>query len=84
MTADSKSIGGPERLKGKSYIMWKDKPLTHVNQLDHEYQTKLLEKRKPEAKVLMADFLGSDLEKLASLTTKMDEHKALSMCLTEL
>jgi len=31
--------------------------LTHTNQLDHVYQTKMLEKRQLEAKVLMTDFL---------------------------
>ncbi|KAG2771747.1 hypothetical protein PC129_g21418 [Phytophthora cactorum] len=65
MTADAKSGGGLERFKGKSYTMWKDKLFAYVNQLDHECQTKLLEKRQPEAKVLMADFLWSNPEKLA-------------------
>ncbi|EGZ22465.1 hypothetical protein PHYSODRAFT_497352 [Phytophthora sojae] len=62
-----------------SCTMWKDKLLTHVNSLDHEYQTKLLEKRQPEAKVLMADFLRSNPEKPAAPTTETSEQKALEM-----
>ncbi|KAJ0400930.1 hypothetical protein P43SY_006613 [Pythium insidiosum] len=43
--------------------MWKDKVLTHVSQLDLEYQRSLLEKDQPDAKVLMKDFLlGSPAE----------------------
>ncbi|POM80370.1 Hypothetical protein PHPALM_1799 [Phytophthora palmivora] len=59
--------------------MWKDKLLTHVNQLDHQYQTKLLEKMQPEAKVLMADFLCSNPEEPPSPTTEDDEQKVLRM-----
>ncbi|POM64627.1 Hypothetical protein PHPALM_19822 [Phytophthora palmivora] len=70
MITDAKSGGGLERFNGASYTMWKDKLLTHVNQLDHEYQTKLLEKRQPEDRVLMADFLKSNPEKPASPTTE--------------
>lgn len=52
--------------------------MTYVNQLDHQYQTKLLEKEQPEAKVLMADFLRDNPKKPAPPTTKMDEQEALS------
>ncbi|KAE8967423.1 hypothetical protein PF011_g27563 [Phytophthora fragariae] len=76
---DAKTGGGLEKFNGKSYTMWKDKLLTHVNSLDHEYQTKLLEKRQPEAKVLMADFLRSNPEKPASPTTEISEQKMLEM-----
>ncbi|POM81770.1 Hypothetical protein PHPALM_216 [Phytophthora palmivora] len=79
MTADAKSGGGLEKFNVKSYTMWKDKLLTHVNQLDLEYQTKLLEKRQPEAKVLMADFLRSNPQKPPSPTNETDEHEALAM-----
>ncbi|POM64466.1 LOW QUALITY PROTEIN: Hypothetical protein PHPALM_19999 [Phytophthora palmivora] len=74
MTA--KSGGGLEKFNGKSYTMWKYKLLTH---LDHEYQTKLLEKRQPEAKVLMADYLRGNPEKPPSPTNETDEHEALAM-----
>ncbi|KAK1946407.1 hypothetical protein P3T76_001960 [Phytophthora citrophthora] len=77
MAADAKS--GLERFNGKSYTMWKGKLLTHVNQVDHVYQTKLLEKRQSEAKVLMADFLRSSPDKPASPTTETAEHDALAM-----
>eukprot|EP00644_Phytophthora_capsici_P004913 jgi/Phyca11/97246/e_gw1.1.1736.1 len=58
--------------------MWKDKLLTYVNQLDHQYQTKLLEKEQPEAKVLMADFLRDNPKEPAPPTPAMDEQEALS------
>eukprot|EP00644_Phytophthora_capsici_P019312 jgi/Phyca11/132257/e_gw1.146.25.1 len=79
MTTDAKSGGSLEKFNGKSYTMWKDKLLTHVNQLDHVYQTKQLEKRHPEAKVLMADFLRSNPEKPASPTTETATEEAYAM-----
>ncbi|KAE9001661.1 hypothetical protein PR001_g17615 [Phytophthora rubi] len=79
MTADAKSGGGLERFNSKSHTMWKDKLLTHVNSLDHVYQTKLLEKRQPEAKVLMADFLRINPDKPLSPTTETPEQEALGM-----
>eukprot|EP00644_Phytophthora_capsici_P003415 jgi/Phyca11/116726/e_gw1.31.525.1 len=78
MAAIAKTGGGLEKFNGKSYTMWKDKLLTYVNQLDHQYQTKLLEKEQPEAKVLMADFLRDNPKKPAPPTTEMDEQEALS------
>lgn len=36
--------------------MWKDKVLTHISQLDQEYQRKLLEKDQLAATILMVDF----------------------------
>ncbi|OWZ16681.1 hypothetical protein PHMEG_0009488 [Phytophthora megakarya] len=62
MTADAKSGGGLEKFKGKSYTMWKDKLLTHVNQLDHEYLARLLEKKQTELSVLMTAFLHTKPE----------------------
>ncbi|KAE8906359.1 hypothetical protein PF003_g10035 [Phytophthora fragariae] len=79
MTADAKSGGGLERFNSKSHTMWKDKLLTHVNSLEHVYQTKLLEKRQPEAKVLMADFLRINPDKPLSPTTETPEQEALGM-----
>lgn len=79
MSTDAKSGGGLEKFKGKSYTMWKDKLLTHVNQLDHQYQRKQLEKGQPEAKVLMADFLRGCPDKPPSPTNTMDEQEALSI-----
>ncbi|OWZ06838.1 hypothetical protein PHMEG_00020859 [Phytophthora megakarya] len=79
MTADAKSGGGLEKFKGKSYTMWKDKLLTHVNQLNHEYLTKLLEKRKPEPRVLMADFLRTNPEKPVAPNTETGEQEAIAM-----
>ncbi|POM58711.1 Hypothetical protein PHPALM_36608 [Phytophthora palmivora] len=79
MIADAKSGSGLERFSGETYIMWKGKLLTHVNQLDHQYQTKRLEKMQPEAKVLIADFLRSNSEEAPSPTTEDDEQKVLRM-----
>ncbi|OWZ02225.1 hypothetical protein PHMEG_00026253 [Phytophthora megakarya] len=79
MTADAKSGDDLEKFKGKSYAMWKDKLLTHVNQLDHEYLTKLLEKRQPEPRVLMTDFLRTNPENPVSPNTETDEQEALAM-----
>ncbi|KAE9042814.1 hypothetical protein PR001_g6055 [Phytophthora rubi] len=59
--------------------MWKDKLLTHVNSLDHVYQTKLLEKRQLGAKVLMADFLRINPNKPLSPTTETPEQEALGV-----
>ncbi|OWY99280.1 hypothetical protein PHMEG_00029745 [Phytophthora megakarya] len=59
--------------------MWKDMLLTQVNQLDHEYLTKLLEKRQPEQRVLMADFLRTNPEKTVAPIAETDEQEALAM-----
>ncbi|KAJ8516671.1 hypothetical protein ON010_g18419 [Phytophthora cinnamomi] len=61
MTAtDAKTGGGLDRFNGKSYTIWKDKLLIHVNSLDHEYQTSLLEKRQSEAQVPSWPTSGGD------------------------
>ncbi|KAE9034274.1 hypothetical protein PR003_g10188 [Phytophthora rubi] len=49
MAADAKTGGSLERFNGKSYTMWNDKLITHVNSLDHVYQMKMQEKRQSEA-----------------------------------
>ncbi|OWY98675.1 LOW QUALITY PROTEIN: hypothetical protein PHMEG_00030503, partial [Phytophthora megakarya] len=59
--------------------MWKDRLLIHVNQLDNEYLTKLLEKRQPEPRVLMADFLRTNPENPVAPNTETDEQEALVM-----
>lgn len=49
----------PDRFSGNKneFTMWKDKLLTYIRQRDQEYQRGQLEKGKPDATVLMADFL---------------------------
>ncbi|KAE8887881.1 hypothetical protein PF005_g12461 [Phytophthora fragariae] len=79
MTADAKTGGTLERFNGKSYTMWNDKLMTHVNSLDHVYQMKLQEKQQSKAKVLMVDFLRRNPDKPLSPTTKTPEQEALGM-----
>ncbi|KAG2763533.1 hypothetical protein PC129_g14331 [Phytophthora cactorum] len=43
--------------------MWKDKVLTHVQQLDHDHEIKTLEKGQPDPTVTMVDFLTGTPEK---------------------
>ncbi|KAG3106519.1 hypothetical protein PI124_g9036 [Phytophthora idaei] len=57
--AKARSPLGLEKLNGNKslFTMWKDKVLTHVQQLDHEHEIKTLEKGQPEPTVTMVDFL---------------------------
>lgn len=51
------------------FTMWKHKVLTHICQLDQEYQRHLLEKGQPDATVLMVHFLeGSPEEPVMSVS----------------
>ncbi|KAJ0394612.1 hypothetical protein P43SY_000068 [Pythium insidiosum] len=61
---------GLERFSGNKgeFTMWKDKVLTHVSQLDLEYQRSLLEKDQPDAKALPNTFLST----LPDAVSKMD------------
>ncbi|KAE8996147.1 hypothetical protein PR003_g16655 [Phytophthora rubi] len=79
MTADAKTCGGLERFNGKSYTMSNYRLMSHVNSLDPCVPEMLLEKRQPEGKVLMANFLQSNSDKPLSPTTETPEQEALGM-----
>jgi hypothetical protein len=56
---------GLEKFSGRKgeFTMWKDKVLTHVNQMDQEHARSMLEKNQPAPTVLMEDFLAATPEK---------------------
>ncbi|KAG2805728.1 hypothetical protein PC129_g18432 [Phytophthora cactorum] len=63
--AKARSPLGLEKFNGNKseFTMWKDKILTHVQQLDHDHEIKTFEKGQPEPTVTMVDFLTGTPEK---------------------